>query len=578
MKNKIVILTVLLMLSFQCFSQYNIHIHGYVRNSITLIGIPNHQVHIVGDSIYTPGFIYNKWVNTDTNGFYSDTINITFQQGALLVETFDCNNIALDTLLYFNSLNTFLSSDFIICVDSNTSCQADFIALQNYCDKCVSFTDSSWSAGNITSWVWGFGDGTGDTSQNPVHCYNNFGTYTVCLTVFDTMNNCSNQFCNNIYIDSAFYINADFSFSLDPIANIPNAFIFYDNSNGNITSWLWDFGDGTTSTLQNPYHLFPDSGIYNVCLTILNNFCSGTICHTITVIPLNKYNIGGQVFAGSYPIDNGTAYLYSVFNNQITLTDSMSFSIDGYFYFYHAPEGNYIVKVESDINSAVYDQYAPTYFGNALKWNNASIISLNDSIYNADVNMLNVTSSSGPCSISGSLIFYGSAVPYSEILLLNLNGNPVYYTYTDTYGTFGFSNIAYGTYILYAEEAGKYTIPDTITLNANNPVITNVELSLFDTNPSGIIINDNLTPTTIGNIYPNPVLKDLNFEINLASSADLTVRIFNTIGRQIKENKITLTNGKHLIRLPANDLPGGIYLLNISSADGKINEVKKFIK
>lgn len=45
----------------------------------------------------------------------------------------------------------------------------------------VNFTDRS--TGNITSWLWNFGDGSGSTEQNPSHTYVNPGTYTVSLTV-----------------------------------------------------------------------------------------------------------------------------------------------------------------------------------------------------------------------------------------------------------------------------------------------------------------------------------------------------------------------------------------------------------
>ncbi|MBK9450818.1 MAG: PKD domain-containing protein [Bacteroidetes bacterium] len=55
-------------------------------------------------------------------------------------------------------------------------------------------------------------------------------------------------------------------------------------SGHSITSWLWDFGDGHTSTAQNPTHTFAHHGVYNVCLTIHDSHgCSHTSCHHITV-------------------------------------------------------------------------------------------------------------------------------------------------------------------------------------------------------------------------------------------------------------------------------------------------------
>lgn len=51
-----------------------------------------------------------------------------------------------------------------------------------------------------------------------------------------------------------------------------------------ITSWLWDFGDGHTSTVQNPTQTYAHHGTYHVCLTIHDaHGCTHTSCHQLTV-------------------------------------------------------------------------------------------------------------------------------------------------------------------------------------------------------------------------------------------------------------------------------------------------------
>ena len=77
---------------------------------------------------------------------------------------------------------------------------------------------------------------------------------------------------------------AAFSSSIDSLdLAISGDVSFTDNSNG-AEQWLWNFGDGNTSTIQNPQHTYTDSGVYIVSLTILNtDSCSDTFIDTIVV-------------------------------------------------------------------------------------------------------------------------------------------------------------------------------------------------------------------------------------------------------------------------------------------------------
>lgn len=59
---------------------------------------------------------------------------------------------------------------------------------------------------------------------------------------------------------------------------------FIDNST-NANTWLWDFGDATTSILQNPEHQYADTGVYAICLKVVSNGCVDSICHDITIVP-----------------------------------------------------------------------------------------------------------------------------------------------------------------------------------------------------------------------------------------------------------------------------------------------------
>ncbi|WP_261788812.1 PKD domain-containing protein [Methanosarcina siciliae] len=138
----------------------------------------------------------------------------------------------------------------------------------------VNFTDES--ANNPTSWLWDFGDGddTNATVQNPVHTYNAAGTYTVTLTAMNIAGNGTASKIGYITVVDAVAPVANFSANLTSGA-VPLTVQFTDESANNPTSWLWNFGDGSTSDQQNPSHRYTFVGNYTVTLTATNAGGSG---------------------------------------------------------------------------------------------------------------------------------------------------------------------------------------------------------------------------------------------------------------------------------------------------------------
>ena len=138
----------------------------------------------------------------------------------------------------------------------------------------VTFMDQSLYFDTITSRTWDFGDGNITTTivANITHSYIQNGTYTVSLTVNGTQAG-QNVTATETKTD---YITvydtkpkADF-YAVPTNGTVPLTVKFYDNTThyDNITSWIWNFGDGTNSTEQNPTHNYTTTGTYNVTLTI----------------------------------------------------------------------------------------------------------------------------------------------------------------------------------------------------------------------------------------------------------------------------------------------------------------------
>ncbi len=141
----------------------------------------------------------------------------------------------------------------------------------------VQFTDTSTNA--PTSWAWDFdGNGSTDsTAQNPLFTYTGAGTYTVALTATNAAGSDPVTKTNLITVSPPPAPVANFS-GTPTSGTMPLTVAFSDLSTNGPTGWAWTFGDGGTSTLQNPSHTYALNGTYTVALTASN----GTGPNTLT--------------------------------------------------------------------------------------------------------------------------------------------------------------------------------------------------------------------------------------------------------------------------------------------------------
>ena len=199
----------------------------------------------------------------------------------------------------------------------------------------VNFVNQSSGA---TSWKWDFGDGTTSTLESPSHIYHLPGVYTVTLISFSA-EGCSDTL---VKVD---YVTVPGTYSEFTMANAVNCFNtavqFVDLSIG-ATSWFWNFGDGFTSTLQNPTHLYQDSGSYTVTLITSNNTgCSSfyTLPNPITIYPLPEAVASVSSAVGCHPLTvsftnnsvNATSYHWDFGNGDTStaITPNYSYTVPG---------------------------------------------------------------------------------------------------------------------------------------------------------------------------------------------------------------------------------------------------------
>jgi PKD repeat protein len=185
---------------------------------------------------------------------------------------------------------------------SNTATETDYVKViskpvSNFTSSVMSgkaplnvkFTDTS--TGTPSGWVWEFGDGSKSFVQNPTHKYSKAGIYTVNLTVKNAAGR--NTVTKTEHIKVTSRPAANFTSSVTS-GKTPLNVKFTDTSTGTPASWKWDFGDGTSSTQQNPTHKYSKAGTYTVILTVKNAVGSNTVTKTdyikVTAKPVAEFS------------------------------------------------------------------------------------------------------------------------------------------------------------------------------------------------------------------------------------------------------------------------------------------------
>ncbi|MBI3510338.1 MAG: PKD domain-containing protein [Bacteroidetes bacterium] len=169
----------------------------------------------------------------------------------------------------------------LLLIGASTS-RAQAICTGNYTfttsGLTVNFSGST--SANITNVVWDFGDGNFDNSNqlNVSHTYASPGIYTACIQYYDSTI-CGDSTCHPIMLSSCY---GTISFNVNGMTGI-----FYGTANGagpNVI-YAWNFGDATTSNLQNPSHTYANTGVYTVCFAYYDtsNGCSDSVCTQVSI-------------------------------------------------------------------------------------------------------------------------------------------------------------------------------------------------------------------------------------------------------------------------------------------------------
>ena len=256
--------------------------------------------------------------STNTPGAFSVTRDWDFGNGTNTVTTATTSNI-------YNTVGLFTVE---LIVTDNVGCK-DTLVKTDYIDarqpianftandtavcigQVVSFANNS--SGTLLASAWDFGDGQTSTAFNATHAYTQTGTYTVRLIVTDPTG-CTDTLTKTAHIDVS-KPNAVFTMS-DTLAICPPLNVLFTNPSTGAVSYAWDFGNSSTSPLQNPSAIYTDPGIYNISLVVTSaQGCKDTAYGTANVL--------GYAGGLSYTPLDGCAPLTVAFTANLTNVPSI---------------------------------------------------------------------------------------------------------------------------------------------------------------------------------------------------------------------------------------------------------------
>ncbi|MFY0674272.1 MAG: PKD domain-containing protein [Bacteroidia bacterium] len=181
----------------------------------------------------------------------------------------------------------------------------DFTATEECLNDVTTFTDATSITSGTYSSSWNFGDNNSSTSASPTHTYASAKTFNVELKTTSTTNGCIDSVTKSVVVNplpSSIFTATNMCFGdTVPLTN---------SSTGSGLSYMWYFGDGNTSTDQDPDHVYANSGTYTISLVVTTNKgCTDSSAYSVSV--------------ASQPLADFTASNDCVHNN-ITFTNATS--------------------------------------------------------------------------------------------------------------------------------------------------------------------------------------------------------------------------------------------------------------
>lgn len=434
-----------------------------------------------------------------------------------------------------------------------------------------------------------FGDGQSETITNNIteHIYNGIGIYKVFVTTVGSSCPIELTVRDSVVVSSEIAIckaNIEIVAKSFAVSVYNSSYVYGSQRSSSVTI---DWGDGITYTgidSVNFFHTYTAQGLYPISLTISNpGGCSDSITKVIGVGP--TYTLSGSVTAGNLPVAFTTIkiYAYEPFTGTLNSYSYLSTNYDGT-YSIDLPKGYYLIQADFPFTPSSTSSYLPTYYRNKLHWDGGDVILLNTNRSNIDIGLIPFNYiANGNGSISGKTIYAlgvgnengqippGAPVNKALVFLINAQGETIAYTHSNAEGKFDFDKLPLGTYKVWAEMAGKVTVPAMVNLTETKSAIGDIAIVVGKYSVSTAVETKAVEQNKFS-IYPNPANQQLTLTSN--TSRINMVEIYNQHGKLVLSADAKSTAE---FQLDITQLLSGFYYIHIIHGNGLVDNIK-FLK
>ena len=453
----------------------------------------------------------------------------------------------------------------VVVVNSICNLAANFTYTMG-ANGLVNFISTSIGTNSFTNYRWTFGNGivlSGNNMTSTAQTYTANGTYVVTLKDSTSNPACVSQISQTINIGNVVNpcnLSANFAG-----AGTNGVFNFNNTSTGTSAgvTYLWNFGDATTSSSVSPSHTYTNAGNYTVTLSANNNYSYSCVSTKTTVISVSICSL-----ASNFTHTVGANGLVN-FSSTSTGTNALTG------YSWNFGDGN---NGNGANTSHVYNN------GNYIVTLNAVNYSVNPSCSDTSSHAITVNTNTCIANANFSIAPTATAQYWNVIPASPANVSSAIWTWGDGSS----SNTLYTSHQYSA--AGTYSLCLTVTVNCGATSSHCSSYYIFRSSeqdnsamiyvnvidPYIFMANSNIEMKSIlYTIYPNPSNGDFNLNVSGLDYGLVKVTISNIIGKQVFETEVEASNGYLSKELHVNYLSNGIYFVKINS--GKKEHIKKIV-